>query len=161
MNKQQLITNLDASRKRLEDTIAGLSVEKMNEPNAVGDWSVKDVLAHLAMWSARSVTLLFDAEQGRASEDIESMFGNFDAVNAENYEEQKDRPLERVLADFRGVHRQLLRRVGAWDEAALFDKTRFAWMRGQSLGDFIQGAVAEHEDDHRQGIAIWRAGKES
>ena len=155
MNKQQLIADLEASRKRLEDTIAGLSVEQMNEPNAVGDWSVKDVLAHLAMWAARSVTLLFDAEQGRASEDIESMFGNFDAVNAENYEEQKDRPLERVLADFRGVHRQLLRRVGAWDEVALFDQTRFAWMRGQSLGDYLQGAVVEHEDEHRQGITAW------
>lgn len=111
------------------------------------------------MWTARCVTLVFDAEQGQASDDIESMFGNYDIQNAEYYEAQKDRPLERVLADFRGVHRQLLKRLGAWDQSALFDKARFPWLRGQSLGEFIEDAVVEHENDHRQGIAQWLAGK--
>lgn len=36
-NKQELIANLQSSRKRLEDAIAGISVEQMVEPNAVGD----------------------------------------------------------------------------------------------------------------------------
>ncbi|MCL4504727.1 MAG: ClbS/DfsB family four-helix bundle protein [Chloroflexi bacterium] len=159
MNKQELITNLETSRARLEDTVARMSAQQMTEPNAVGDWSVKDVLAHLAMCAARCVTLIYDAEQGQASDDIDPMFDNVDAQNAEDYEVQKDRPLERVLADFRGVHRQLLKRLGGWDEAALFDKTRFAWLRGQSLGEFIQGEVADHENDHRQDIAQWLAGK--
>jgi hypothetical protein len=48
--KEAIIERLHTERRRLEQKLAGLSPEEMTQPGVVGDWSVKDVLAHLADW---------------------------------------------------------------------------------------------------------------
>lgn len=155
MNKQALLANLERSRAELESTLARIPAEMMAESNAASEWSVKDVLAHLAMWSSRCVTLVYDAEHNQPADGVDAMFDSRHALNADDYESQKDRPLERILSDFRGAHRQLLKRLNDWDQATLFDRSRYAWLRGQSIGDFIQSQVAEHEAEHQQAMARW------
>ena len=156
MTRQELISRLDAERTRLEDVIGGLPPDQMTAPGAVGDWSVKDVLAHLAMWTSRCVTLVFQAEQGQPPEDVGAMFDGFEALNAADYQLQKDRPLDRVLADFRGSHRQLLRRLGSWPEASLDDPKRFPYLRGMSMSEFLISEVADHDAEHRKQIEAWK-----
>ena len=155
MTKQELISTIETERAKLEESLSGLTPEQMSEPNVCGNWCVKDVLAHLAIWSARNVTVIYHAEQAQTYEEIDAMLDDYDALNAEDYETQKDRPLERVLADFRGAHRQLLRRLGDWKDAELFDQKRYAWLRRQSLGEFLADA-AGHEAEHRKQIEQWR-----
>jgi hypothetical protein len=149
MNKQQLISTIEAERDKLEEAVAALSPGQVTEPNLIGTWSVKDVLAHLAVWCSRCVTAIFNAEQGQKPEDIDAMFDQYDTLNAEDYQTQKDRVLDQVLADYRGVHRQLVRRLNDWKEADLFDKRRFPWLRGQSIADFVVSEVPGHEAEHR------------
>ena len=48
---------------------------------------------HLALWTARNITVVYQAEQGQKPADIDAMFDHYDALNAEDYEAQKDRPL--------------------------------------------------------------------
>ena len=158
MTKQELLSRLEDERARLEDVTRALTPDQMTSAGAVGDWSVKDVLAHLAMWTSRCVTVVFQAEQGQQPEDVGAMLDDFEALNAEDYQLQKDRSLEQVLSDFRGTHRQLLRRLNAWAEADLANKKRFAYLRGQSLGEFINSEVADHDAEHRQQIEAWRKG---
>lgn len=155
MTKQELISTIEAERAKLDALIGTLSDAQMNEPNAVGEWSVKDTLAHLAMWTSRNITVIYQAEQGQKAEEIDEMFDDADALNAADYETQKDRPLDRILSDLRGTHKQLLRRLGAWNEADLFDQTLYSWLRGQSLSDFLVDAV-EHAAAHRKLIEQWR-----
>ena len=58
---------------------------------------MKDVLAHLAMWDSRAVTLLFQAERGSKLQLPQSHAPDWADVNASDYASQKDRPLERVF----------------------------------------------------------------
>lgn len=155
MTKQELISTIEAERAKLDALIGTLSDAQMNEPNAVGEWSVKDTLAHLAMWTSRNITVIYQAEQGQKAEELDEMFDDADALNAADYETQKDRPLDRILSDLRGTHKQLLRRLSAWNEADLFDQTLYSWLRGQSLGDFLVDAVG-HAAAHRKLIEQWR-----
>jgi hypothetical protein len=46
--KAIMIEKLQTERKRLEQNLAHLSREQMHLPGVVGEWSTKDVLAHLA-----------------------------------------------------------------------------------------------------------------
>ena len=48
MKKQGLLTAIGEGYSHWIDVLAGISPERMVEPNAVGDWSVKDVVAHIA-----------------------------------------------------------------------------------------------------------------
>jgi uncharacterized damage-inducible protein DinB len=131
MNKQELIISLESAQNGLEEAINSLSPEQLTATGAVGVWSVKDVLAHVAAWTARCITILF---------------------NAEDYETLKDRPLDLVLGDWRSANRQLVKRLGGWKEDDLFDLKRFSWLRGQSLGEFIGSEIADHARDHEKQI---------
>jgi hypothetical protein len=155
MTKQELISTVEAEHADLEKLIGTLGDEQMNEPNVVGEWSVKDLLAHLALWTARNITVVYQAEQGQKPAEIDAMFDHYDALNAEDYEAQKDRPLDRILADLRGTHKQLVRRLSAWHEDDLSNPALFSWLRGQSLSAFLADAV-QHEAAHRKQVEQWR-----
>ncbi len=156
--KAQLIQQMKEARAALEAVIASIPETRMTEGGVVEGWSVKDMLAHLAVWQARTVTMLFQAERGQkpslgVSSDSANDWAN---VNAKDYQEQKDRPLDRVLADFRGVHGQMLKRLEQWkDDAALFDRKRYPSLNGDSLANYIYGNGPEHDDEHRVQIEAW------
>ena len=152
MNKQELIITLESAQAGLEEAITPLSPEQITAAGAVGAWSVKDVLAHMTAWTARCITILFNAEHQQEPEDADRMLDDWDALNAEDYAGLKDRPLDLVLGDWRGANRQLIKRLGGWQESELFDPQRFAWLRGQSLGEFIGNEIANHARDHEKQI---------
>ena len=64
--KRELINSTLAGRAQLETLLAKIPAERLSTPNAIGIWSIKDLLAHLAIWASRTVTLLFQAERGQA-----------------------------------------------------------------------------------------------
>lgn len=156
MDKRELIANIQAERERLNAVLAQVPAERMTEPSVAGDWSVKDILAHLAVWSSRAVTLLFQAGRGSKLELPQSNSPDWQDVNAQDYEAQKDRPLDRVLADFHGTHSQLIKRLQAWpDEKGLFDTQHFPALNGHPLANFVWGDSGEHDAEHRAQIEAW------
>lgn len=156
MDKRELIANIEAGRARLNAVLAQVPAERMTEPGVAGDWSVKDILAHLAVWSSRAVTLLFQAERGGKMQLPQSNSADWQDVNAQDYAAQKDRPLDRVLADFHGAHNQLIKRLQAWpDDNALFQKARFPALKSDSLADHVWSASGEHDAGHCAQIEDW------
>jgi uncharacterized protein (TIGR03083 family) len=157
VNKQELIVYLGEERAKLEAVLAQVKPEQMTQAGVCGDWSVKDIVAHLAVWTSREVTVLFQAERGQKisygmPDDSANDWAN---VNAKDYAQQKDRPLERIQEDFRGAYKQLLKRLTAWqDETALFQANKFAGSKS-SLADKMIGGVGEHDVEHREQIEAW------
>ena len=160
MNKQELEARFRDERAKLEAVLSQLSPQQMQMAGVVGDWSVKDLLAHLSVWAARTITLMFQAERGQTPslgvpDDHSNDWAN---VNAKSYEEQKDRTLEQVLTDFRGTYIQLLKRVNVWkDESRFFDKRAFPSLRGSSVFDYAYENGPQHDMEHRQHIETWLA----
>ncbi len=155
-NKRELIQQIETERAQLEAAIADLTPEQLCAPNTCGEWSIKDVLAHLTSWMARAVTLLFDAQQGKRESGKPLNAAKIDELNRADYAIQKDRPLERVLADFRGVHVQLQKRLSVVTrDELLFDRAQFN-AHGETLAQFIWECSAEHDAEHRAVIEAWR-----
>lgn len=156
--KAELVTRLKSARAALEVALAKVPPERMTEVGVVEGWSVKDILAHITMWLSRTITAMFQAERGqKPSLGVSNEAANdWAKINAKDFAEQKDRPLDRVMADFRGAHTQILKRLDVWqDEAALFDKQRYPSLSGDSLADLIHGNGDEHDDEHRVHIEKW------
>ncbi len=154
MSKKEILERLRTERARLEAAIAGLSEETMRQPGAVGHWSVKDVLAHITAWEAELVTALWYNTIGRRPRlaDIR----NVDAWNERRYKENKDRPLERILNDFHGVHEQLLQRVEALSDEELDDPRLYEWTGGKTLAEVIAENSYAHEAEHAEQIEAYR-----
>ena len=154
MTKRELLLAIQQERAAFEAAWAGLTPEQMTAPGVMGEWSVKDLLGHVAMWESRLVTILYSVERGVAPKTLGS--SEVDRVNAESYVEQRERPLDRVLADFHAVHVQLLKRLDALADRDLSDSKRFPWMEGEPLEKLVAGDTFEHYAEHRPAIEAWR-----
>ena len=156
MTKDELIENTERAWEELQAAIDGLTDEQMTKLPVTGQWTVKDLLAHIAMWESKLVTTLFKAEKGVAPADLVESGQPVDALNAQYYREQKGRPLERVLEDSHAVHLALLNRLEAFPDKALFDPGKFKWMQGDPLSRMVAGDSYEHYREHAEEIRAWR-----
>src|SRR5438874_10798182 len=58
MDTKRLARLIRETNTRLDLLVSQLNVAQMNQPGAVGVWSVKDVLAHVAFWEQYVVGIL-------------------------------------------------------------------------------------------------------
>ena len=97
-----LLTLIDAEYNRLMEAIAPLTDAQMIVAGAVGESSVKDVLAHLAAWERRLVQRVRGKlEQGA---DLSTP-----AFNAQIHQQNKERSLREVRAELKHSHTQVLK----------------------------------------------------
>jgi uncharacterized damage-inducible protein DinB len=99
LSKSEILRLLNIENSRLQATLARLTPEQMLEPNIVGVWSVKDVIAHMIHWNLLPLRELAFALNG-ASPDTTDAEHDTDTVNARTVAAYADRPLDEVRADF-------------------------------------------------------------
>ncbi len=156
MDKIELLETLEDERLEAVDLLEGLSDEVMLEPGVEGQWSIKDILAHLTAWEGQTVTLLFQAQQGnRKPTTVHFGDEQVDTLNQRWYELSKDRPLDMVWNDFLSVRKQTIRRVSEMSDKDLNDQNRYSWLKGVALIDLIINDTIEHEAEHFDVIREW------
>lgn len=157
MKKSKLIEELQLSRREIETLLRGLNEEQMTEPGVMNGWSIKDILAHLARWEGEMVTALFQIKQGRrpSRADIESM-DEVDRLNADWHQQDRERSLNLIVQDFRGLRKQTLRRVEEFSHQELNDPEQWDWLRGEPLHRWIAIDTFKHERQHAEFIRQWR-----
>jgi hypothetical protein len=155
MTKQELIQRIETDWTRLQTSLDGLSEEQLHLPGVVGEWSVKDILAHIAAWQSRLITAMFKAEKGFVP-DTTSGGATVDKLNAQWYREMKDRSFDQVWEDLDASYHQILARLEKWSEKDLFDAKRFKWMQGEPFERYIAGDSYEHYVEHAEQIEAWR-----
>lgn len=156
MDKSSLLHEMSNGYTALEDILAPLDQAQMTTPGVNGDWSIKDILAHLNAWQDYTVIRL----QAAARNEEPAVHGpaddeETDKMNARFYEENKSRPLDEVLADFRTTYRQIEEGVQALNSEDLFEPKRFTWMKDNALWELVAGNTYEHYQEHIQSIQEW------
>jgi uncharacterized protein (TIGR03083 family) len=154
MTREELLQALRASRAQIEAALAGLADAQLTEPGALGEWSVKDILSHLTAWEAEAVTALAKVKRGLKPGKIPWAQAEVDALNAKWYKENKRRPLDRVLADFRGVRAQTLKLVESFSDEDLAAPR--PWFDNGTLVELIKAETFEHEAEHLPHILEWK-----
>ena len=157
MTKDEILDALEDERENLIDAIEGLSDEDMLESGVVGDWSIKDILAHLSAWEAELVKLLWQARQGQPPSGIYASGVPVDEINVVWSQAARSRPLERVMDDFISVRKQTVRRVEPFLDTDLTDPQRWPWLNGHPLWEWIATDSFQHEAEHAAQIKEWRS----
>ena len=156
MNKNQLIQVLRDEQVAWNGLLAEVGETRMTSPNAVGAWSIKDIVAHLTTWEQRAVAWLVAAQRREKPERPVWPNGlSEDEENAFIYSANRDRSLEDVLTESRRVQEQLLAHIKAISEEDLNDAKRFDWLNGNSIADSTPGNSYEHYQDHAKAIREW------
>ncbi len=142
-DKEDLLQHYRASRTELLAAIGGLAEELMVEPSLDG-WSVKDHLAHVALWDD-----LRASEVARISAGHESAWRTTEeqdaAYNALGYELRLGLSLEQVRWELDDSRRRLLEAITTASGRGL---------DGTLYGE--EGLRSDHEAEHAQWLKQYR-----
>jgi hypothetical protein len=119
MLKKELLADLEQEWAHVERVCAGLSEADMLTP-VQGDWSMKDILCHLSAWEKYLLDRLGYVLTGQKP--LYPVMVNWDDVhrfNAQVYAENKDRPLNSVILEFRTLYKGVMTVLEAMDDAQL------------------------------------------
>lgn len=126
----------------LRDSYAGLPAARLTEPGVSGDWSVKDVLAHVTTWEAEALQHLpVILDGGRPRRYV--TYGGIDAFNALMTAEKQALSLAQVLRQLDETHGRLLDLVAHLPEDQLGAGSRVRRrLRLDTYGHYPQHAAA-------------------
>ena len=140
----ELAQELVAARDAFRAVLATLDVPQLNAQTLVGDWGIREIVAHLGYWAGHAAEALHHAEQRRTDE-----FGD-----AELDVEERNALVARVARE------SDLATASAREEAAyeaLLDRVRRmdpAWFDEQvGYGDSILQVIRDDGADHYRGHA--------
>lgn len=166
VTRENVLAAIAAERKYWDDLVGEVGSGRAEQTGVMGDWTFKDLAAHLTMWRQRTIDRLDAAANGRPAPPppwpAELGTDDVDTINDWIHKQHHNRPLDDVLRDARESYDHLARVVGAFSDDELNDPGRFEWMDGQALGPAIQdGSLFDHlHEEHEADIREFRAAHE-
>ena len=157
--KDELLARIDASWRELTDVIEGLDAAALEAAGGDG-WSVKDHLAHVAMWERSVIALLRGqdraAEIGLADVDVANLSDDarVDAENEAIRAQHHDQPAADVLHLFHSTHADLLGLLGPMTDADLqrpysdYQPGETGPHRSNPVVNWVVGNTTEHFAEH-------------
>jgi hypothetical protein len=120
----RVLRRLASAWAAFEESYAGLPETRLLEPGVMGEWSVKDVLAHVNTWEEEALQHLPLIARGGTPPQYAAS-GGIDAFNARMAELKRDLPLAEVRRRLDESHRRLVELVRSTPEDHLAGDTRF------------------------------------
>ena len=152
MTRDQLLARIETAWEAFHSSYAELSDECLREPGVVGDWSVKDLVAHVSWWEEEALTHLPHIMAGGRPPRYSVAYGGIDAFNALMAERKQELSLGTVLAQADDTHRRLLAFVETVPTDQITTETRFR--RRLRLDTY------SHYPIHTEAIRLWREQRE-
>ena len=149
MKRQQILDTLAATWKDFEDSYAGLSDTLLLQSRVTGDWSVRDIIAHVTWWEQEALKHLPVIREGGRSPRYSVTYGGIDAFNAMMTEQRRGLSLATVMQQHDDVHAALIDYVRQAPEELFVRETRFRRrLKFDTYG---------HYPIHAKAIRDWRA----
>lgn len=159
--QRELAARVRADRQVWRDLVAEVGRERMLEPGPMGEWTFKDMAAHLAVWRSTRIPMIEAVGRGEPVPEAPwpaAMTGDFDAINVWFHERDRDRSLEEVLAEYDGSFERLAAAIEALPEAVAHDPNALPWAEGTAVVDID---FTEHlHDDHLPDVRAWLAARD-
>ena len=152
--KAELVEAMISARTELDSLIDQIKHSTMTLPGASGEWSVKDIIAHITSydrWLALTLALRSQKPPDIWIEDIP-----LDEFNHRLFIENRDMPLEEVLQKSREVWGQILEETSARTETYLFTKQSVQGYPDKFRPcDILRSESYGHYLDHVPGLRAW------
>ena len=153
---QELLEGLAAARDEFLAAVGDIDPALRTTPGLVGDWSARDLLAHVGYWSGHAAESLHRSEQGELHE-----FGKDDlSVDDRNdvvTRVARETDYATVASREQGAYEAFVARLAAVDPESLSDRDA----DGDTLEEIIAFDGADHYREHTLDIRAWFDGKDT
>ena len=154
MDKATFLEQLRSGRAEWEALLAEVGEERMAEPGANGEWSVKDVVAHV-LWGEREMIGVC-RQRALVGSDLWGMTD--DERNPIMVSWYRDHSVQDVLAEEKQIYAQLWAEVQKLSEDDLNNPGNFRDMPADWVPwQLIAGVSFKHYRDHMPTIREWLA----
>ncbi|HLZ22600.1 MAG TPA: maleylpyruvate isomerase N-terminal domain-containing protein [Ktedonobacterales bacterium] len=149
MSKAEFLKRMRTARIALDDAVSGLTEDQITYDIVAGEWTVKDVLAHLGAWENEAALMVERAARGE--DEGPGIAESVDEWNARRVSERRRLPLVEVMQEFNDARDRLLAALEEWpdDSAPLgpdgWDESARLWW------------LTEHDFEHLGAVQIYRA----
>lgn len=159
--KKHILTALREEFNHWEELLASLSVDHISVSRVLGEWSTKDVIAHLWAWQQISV-----ARVEAAVTDVEPKFPQWVTELQGNWEENADQtnvriqeiyqklPWSKIHQNWRKGFLQFLELGEGISERDMLDPGKYSWLEGYSLADILLASY-DHHQEHLEKLVDW------
>ncbi len=138
-------------RTCLLEAVDGLPVEAFDIPDVIGDWSVRDCLAHLVGWDAWVINAL-----ERAAADMPlGPFPTEREINDAAPSDWADRPIDDLLEMLRSIRDTMAERVSQLTDEERDEQSMLMDGQAISVNELVDGLI-EHDMEHAGQIRSWR-----
>ena len=148
MDRQKLLKQLDRAWTAFKESYAGLSDSQLTESGVTGNWSVKDMIAHMTWWEEEALKHLPLIIKGGRPPRYSVKYGGIDAFNALMTEQKRSLSLSDVLRQQDETHRRLIAYIQIVPEEQFTRETRVR--RRLRLDTY------NHYPKHAKAIRAWR-----
>jgi len=147
VSKADFLERMRTARAGLNDAISGLTEDQMSQDIVAGEWSVKDIMAHLAAWQGEVVITL----ERVGPNDTQALIDeSVDEWNRRRVDERRRLPLVDVIQEFQDTHDRLLTLFAGSSEERIplgpagWDETSKLWW------------LTEHDGEHTEAVRAYR-----
>ena len=139
--KRELLEQDDRGWADFRSLIDGLTPEQASEPGYNGEWSIKDLIAHVGSWFAEAAVMLEQMRMGTYTKERIDV----DGLNETWFETWRDKDLATVRTELMAARARMLEE---WDRISEPDDEARRW---------FYESTAEHYEEHIPRLREWAA----
>jgi hypothetical protein len=150
---QALVDELVAAREEFQAALGDIDPALLTSPGLVGEWSARELVAHMGYWAGHAAEAIHLAEQDRLDE-FEADVPSVDERNAVVARVAGETDMPTVLSREELAFEAFRKRILTVDPAWLTERDA----DGDTLEEIIKYDGADHYREHTTDIRAWFSG---
>lgn len=155
MTKDKLLGLIKVEHRRLEKDIDSLTPEQQVECHVIGDWSVKDIMAHLTAWEQRMLGWWHAHTNGEGDPETKADL-DLHAYNESVYQANRNRQLDEIAREFNSSYQKVLDTVESLSEVQLNSPVEFKWANNACWWELVAFNTYRHYRWATQRMGNWK-----
>jgi hypothetical protein len=149
--RRRILVELERERNQLLRNIETCRIRDIDRP-FIGEWSLKDIVAHVASWEAEVVTAFRELAEGKRPALFDFDTSRRDSWNQDHVERMREVNFFGVMERLHGGRHRLIEQITSVDDESLGEE-------GTPHNRLLR-SVIEHDRYHWREIAVRLAGME-
>ena len=157
--RDALVARIGELQQEWRDLVAEVGPDRMTEPGPMGEWSFKDLAAHLYGWRERTLERLEAQADDRPvgpppwPEELD----DDDVINDWIHDRGMRQTTDEALAEVDASYDRLAAALGRLPESVLTDPRGIDWLDGEAATDIDW--VSHLHEEHMPSIRAWLDGQ--
>jgi len=145
-----LLAAMDAARSDLLRQIDRIPLSERDTRRIMGNWTLKDVLGHMADWDLYALKALRAIRESHPLPYVAE--SDVDKVNAQQVTARREQTWDQAWADFQNVRAKVINALADWHDEQLARAADYPSDWGRTAYGWFVSQTAEHDREHADAL---------